>query len=617
MGLLGVEKSMKERFFFILALVILGVGQLLVVPIFSNQPLGGKVALFSFFVIILALCMVWQRREWILPLPLIPLVCLIVIFLVSLSRSTMPGVGIVEFGIFAAGVLFCVLVANLSYESDDFQKWVFKWLQIIGLIVAILCLYQYADWIVAGPKKETLIPFLLPPCYGRVNGVYGQPNLTALLLQLTIIASLPGYVPRTGLTRTCGGCRRDVAFFFVSTAFFLTGSRAGLLSLCVVLSILLWLTLRGKLRCSGRSLVKPLLILMLGFVFSLLPLSSEMATSSYARGEISIDARFLFWTASFLTFLDSPFWGVGLDHFKLFLPSYARKAHDVLGFVEYESMGYTNWSHNEYLQILAESGIVGFLFLTAFCLMLVRLMHKYFARKNPAIERVFLLLLLSPFFIQALFSWPFRYPALLFIFFLLLGIVLSKGSSYRFHVRPMAGSLIGLLLAASVLGIAFFSLKEYRFNQLKKQANENGCRSANIINSMNDPYLEFNMLREVLPLCISDESSLEDRALMGTLEPYFAKIANLQGTHSQWYNLGLVYRNLDEYAQAEHAFQKAVERQPEFELGWAALHVLHIEEAARQTGRPIEDFLPPDKKHSTDFYDSFFKRRQNLQSRAF
>jgi O-antigen ligase len=604
------KKPMKDRIPFKLVLVILGLAQFFVVPVFSSQSLGCKVALFSFFTILLAVYMVWHRREWILPWPLIPLICLIVTFLVSLSRSSMPYVGMVDLGTFVVGFLFCVIVANLCYERDDSQKWVFKWLQIVGSIVGILCLYQYFFWVFKGPSNEVLIPYLLPPSHkGRVSGVFGQSNLTALLLLLTIIAFLYSYFSKRIHRYAFEGLYRDIGFLFVSTAFFLTGSRAGLISLFLISAFVIFFVLRGILDFSFTSAISPILILVLGFVFTLIPLSPEIATSPYTRSEMSVEARFLFWTASFLIFLDAPFFGVGLDHFKLLLPSYSRKAHDVLGFVKYEAMGYTNWSHNEYVQILAESGIVGFIFLTIFFIMLTRIFYKKILLKKTNAEQKFLVFLVLPFFIQGMFSWPFRHPALLFVFFLILGVILSKAPSFRFHLKPITVFFIVIFLLSFILGVVFIAFKEFHFNQIKKESVANGCEVDNIINAMNDSYLEFNMLREVLPLCISDNSFLEDRSLLEKLKPYFKKISSLQGTYSQWYNLALIHRNLDEYYQAENALQKAVQRQPEFELGWAALHVLHVEEAARQTGRPIEDFLPPNKKYSADYYDLLFKRQ--------
>jgi hypothetical protein len=517
--------------------------------------------------------------------------------------------GFVELYSFFIGLLFCLLVANLSHNNSFAQKNVYTWLQIIGSIIAVLCLYQYANWVVVGPKNEMLIPYLLPPGSRRVNGVFGQSNLTALMLLLTIIAFLHSYISRKGFRQAFGGFRRDFGLLCVSTAFFLTGSRAGSLSLFTIITVLFLLTLRGKLDCTLISPLRPISILVVGFILAMLPISPEIASSMYTRGEVSVEARFVFWVASLLMFFDSPFVGVGLDHFKLFLPSYARKAHDVLGFVQYESMGYTNWSHNELFQVLAETGMVGFLSMILFGVMLYRIMYKEVFQKLSNTDRSFLYLLLFPFFIQGMFSWPFRHPALLYIFFLILGIIFSNSSHFKFHLKPMVGIFIAILFASSIPGIAYFSFRENRFNQIKKEAKEKGCGSDDIIISMNDPYLKFRVLREILPLCISDQSSLKDSVLLEELKPYFKEISNLQGTYSQWYNLGLIYRNLGEYTQAEHAFQKSVERQPVFELGWSALHALHVEQAARQTGRPIEEFLPPDKKHSVDYYDSIFKRQ--------
>ena len=59
---------------------------------------------------------------------------------------------------------------------------------------------------------------------------------------------------------------------------------------------------------------------------------------------IGSDGRdFVFWTWSILIFRDHPWLGVGLDRFKFFLPSHTLAAHDLLGFVPYEAMGFANW----------------------------------------------------------------------------------------------------------------------------------------------------------------------------------------------------------------------------------------------------------------------------------
>jgi tetratricopeptide (TPR) repeat protein len=156
--------------------------------------------------------------------------------------------------------------------------------------------------------------------------------------------------------------------------------------------------------------------------------------------------------------------------------------------------------------------------------------------------------------------------------------------------------------------IGHLTYKEYTYVKLRSSVEEKGCNAENLPSLVTDTYLGFRVMRELLPICTMDEGFLKDQELIKQYLPFYKKIAEVQGTHSQWFNLALVYRNMEDYAQAENALKMSVERQPIFEQGWAALHVLHIEEASRKTGRPIEDFLPQQKTVSADYYDSIFKR---------
>ena len=119
------------------------------------------------------------------------------------------------------------------------------------------------------------------------------------------------------------------------------------------------------------------------------------------------------------------------------------------------------------------------------------------------------------------------------------------------------------------------------------------------------------ILSEILPLCFEEKSFFSDHSYLEQLKPYHFKITKLQGKYDQWYNLGLIYRSLSEYDLADSALRKAVKRNPIFELGWATLHALNIEKAVRETGRPIEEFLPPEDKSSPEFMNLFLKQQKN------
>jgi hypothetical protein len=264
-------------------------------------------------------------------------------------------------------------------------------------------------------------------------------------------------------------------------------------------------------------------------------------------------------------------------------------------------MGYTSWSHNEFLQILAESGLMGVSLLIIFIIMFARIFSTEVFKEKPDTNKLFIVLMLFPFFVQGMFSWNFRYPALFFIFFLLLGIAIKDSAHVTIKFNLFAKISLLSLLLISLSGIFIASCKEYRYVQLKKYAKEKGCKNSEIFSLMDDSYLEFRILREVLPMCLAEESFFTDRDLVERLKPPFVKIATLQGTEYQWFNLGFIYKALGEYELADAAFKTAVKRQPVFEPGWAALHALNIEKAVRMTGRPIEEFLPPESTPSMDF----------------
>lgn len=592
---------MTSKYLLRVVFVALFCVQFLVIPTFANMAEGGKVAVFSFFILGLAVYLVLQGRVLHLPKVLIPLICLFFVFSFSLLSSQWPYVGIVQLFTYGVGLIFCLLVINLATDRDFLLNSIFAWFRIIGLVVAILCLYQYVDWVLFGPKATTLIPYLLPPGSSRVTGVYGQANLTALLLAVSMIAYFSYYLSDSTSLGRYKQFYIDISLLLVSTAFFLAKSLGGLLGFYVFLCLLLLLIYRKKMVFQRRKLLKVFLLLSAGYIISHLPLSDV----TYTKSQINIESRYIFWTASFLMFLKSPWLGVGLDHFKMYIPTYARPSHDLLGFVQFEAMGYTNWSHNEYLQVLAESGLVGFLLLLIFSIWLIRIFYVEAKSVQPDSRKLILYLMFTPFFVQGMFSWNFRHPALFFVFFLLLGLAVSDAPYLKIKIKNSIKLLFSVLIIASFYIVIIGTYKEYEYVQLKKQIKNNGCQGNEIFSLIDDPYLEFKILRELLPLCLKDDSFLDNQILVERLEPYFLKITRSQGTHSQWYNLGLIYRSLGEYDLAESSFRESVERQPVFELGWAVLHAIHIEEAARQTGQPIEDFLPPEKSSSVDFDNLF------------
>ncbi len=593
----------------ILVLTAVGIAQILVVPVFSNMALGGKVAFIAIFTACWALYFLFTHRVLLISKLFLPFIALIVIFFVSLLNAVHPEIGYVELGSFITSLLFAVLLSNLPLEADSIHRGIFFLLRVLGVLVAFLCLYQYFNWLNSGSNTEMLIPYLLPPSGARVGGVYGQPNLTALLLVLSQIAWLSEYILNKEKPALLLSILQGSAFFVVCCAFFLTGSRSGYLSLAFT-AICLLVIIRHELRFWVPKLWIPSLLLALAFICVQIPhVSSTGQVSGVAHAGVSVDARFLFWTVAGLQFMDHPLLGIGLDHFKLFLPSYSMQAHDILGFVEYEAMGYTKWTHNEYLQILAETGVAGAFFLCFFFFQFVRRSFNDIKHKGLESSQTILYVLTLPFFVQGMFTWPFRHPGLLIIFFMILGGLFSSGPCCLLRFNRVVSVFSVVLISTFLLLTGYLSYKEYSFLQVKTEVKKVGCSDSVLDYFLEDSYYRFDLLRSVLPICLTgDDNLLSDHESLLKFRPYYREIAELQGTYGQWYNLGLINWKLEDYDQARIAFEMSVNRQPVNEKGWAAIHRLNIEEASRHTGRPISDFLPPETVGSTDFYDSLFRR---------
>ncbi len=588
-------------------LAAIGIGQFLVVPYFSNMALSGKAILFTLISVLFGYYLFKKQKVFFIPKIILPLIGLAISFGLSLFFSVQPGVGVVQFGYYFICLLFCLVVVNFPISDQYIARGILSLLQYTGLLIALLCLYQYAHWLVFGESSIVLIPYLLPPGGSRVGGVYGQPNLTALILLLSLFSWFFRIVHSIHERSCVLRILYFTAFFIVSTAFFLTGSRAGLLALSGLVIGIIFLV-RKQYRIELQKFILPSFILILTYAIVSLPHSVVGTTGPGSHASFSIDARFFLWAVSVLQFIDHPFLGVGLDHFKLFIPNYSLPAHDLLGFIEYETMGYSNWAHNEPLQIVAESGLAGLLFLGLFSFSLFRYARNEIAKHKEISLTLVMAFLLVPFFIQGLLSWPFRHPGLLFIFFLILGCFLrnSNGLSIPFTLPFKVLSILTLLIIISTA--SYLAVNENYLLDAKREAKYEGCGDLEIERLANNAFIGFATMKSVLPMCLKGEHKiLNEKVLLEKYRPYYEKLANLQGTYQQWHNLALVYYMLENYENSKKAISMSLERQPTFADGWAFLHRLNIEEAARATGQPIETFIPPEKNYSVDFYDSVFK----------
>jgi O-antigen ligase len=165
--------------------------------------------------------------------------------------------------------------------------------------------------------------------------------------------------------------------------------------------------------------------------------------------------RSLDWWVAWTMFLDSPVVGVGLGNYKLGFLSYKAEFLSTPQGAGYDfSVPVAAQAHNDYVQALAETGILGALSIMAFVGVLAVSFWFRVRRTQDEDRRLELLLLacgILPILAHALVSFPAHLPSSSLVFVALIGIVHSSAYGER-AVRSCSVSRRWLPL--SVLSVA-------------------------------------------------------------------------------------------------------------------------------------------------------------------
>ncbi|MCK5666630.1 MAG: hypothetical protein KAI17_24240, partial [Thiotrichaceae bacterium] len=300
-------------------------------------------------------------------------------------------------------------------------------------------------------------------------------------------------------------------------------------------------------------------------------------------------------TTAALIFIDHPFLGVGIENFKFYLPKYANAAHDLLGFVEYETMGITSWAHNEFLQLTCEGGIF---VLVALLLAMFYFFYQLFmyarGRRNWTPFKLYSHLFLIPFVAQSMFSWPLRYFPLTILFFAFGVMLLSEYRSKIFTVAVYWRYIVRALALCGLVATLLIASQEVRMGHLTKAIKDNAVQDTfpKFKLLVSNPYSEYPLLKKILPRYINTAINQKNVAFADEILPYVVRLTKVQGSHWQWFYLSHVYHLLGRRDEAISAITNAIELQPTDEMYWGFQHYLNMLNAADHTGRPLEDFIP-------------------------
>ena len=336
-------------------------------------------------------------------------------------------------GILFGGVAYLLLGRAVAAGSEEARASLLFLLCYAGILLSVI---SVVGWAVGGT------PFALEQDGQRVlTGTFGYANAYAGFLLLTIMATVAVFMlrrPTGGFAAVSGrlgwrGVLMAAALAPQLVALVLTRARAALaviviaLALCGVVRTLGARGVSRSRRAMGVGLVAALAVgAVVGGLMLWSQVAPQMAVSGLPRAvsgtgldalardtvPMTADAfRIKTWMAALHAFEAQPVVGHGLDSFYLAYAPYKLGAH-------------TTYAHNIVIQHLVELGVVGTVlllcFLGAALLPCVRVL-----RGSPADPRVPLVLGLVAFVLHNLVDLTWYFPALLFIFALVLGFVTS------------------------------------------------------------------------------------------------------------------------------------------------------------------------------------------------
>jgi O-antigen ligase len=441
------------------------------IPIFSAVAFGGNDAwalgLISIFTFLLAAFWVadsWLKKEFwfnssVIQLPLLGLISIGAIHLLPLGSTNLPGELLsvppsnslsiapyaTRFAVSQLLIYFIFFAAALTFINNQkrLQKIVFV-LIVFGSSMAFFGILQRlagAEAIYGLRVSTNALPF----------ASFINQHHFAAFMEMT-----------TGITLALifgQGTKKDkqilliIAAVVMGIAILLTGSRGGMISLLGVIGFLVTANLLVKTKNGGNSnaeetrkknfrrnfsfvaggmalmLVLFGAVLLLGGDQSLLRgIGFEANQSDFSSG------RKHFWQVGSKIFLDYPILGAGLDSFGSAFTNYDTGNGNLR----------VEQAHNDYLQVLAEAGILGFSCVVAFIFLLFKKSLQIIGTANDNFRRSTAIGALAGCFgvlVHSFFDFPLRTTSNAF-FFLILVVIAANTIYYpKFQRRERRSNM--------------------------------------------------------------------------------------------------------------------------------------------------------------------------------
>lgn len=263
------------------------------------------------------------------------------------------------------------IAALHTLRSSERRRKVLLTLAVFGFAVSVFAIVQRLTY---NGKMYWVRPVSI---YIAPYGPYGNYNHFAGLVEL--ILPLPLAFLLFARIKFEQRLIWLIGLVMMAVALVFSGSRGGILALGVellaMMLIAVWVQRRGlseEISLAGNKLIAAgalasvlLLVMWIGYE----PLAKRFNLLRQGSGEYSLVTRTEYWRGALQMIQDHPLTGVGLGAFQTAYPAYGRSS------VKNERLEHT---HNDYLQLLTDAGLVGGLIGLWFLLELFRGLRRQF-----------------------------------------------------------------------------------------------------------------------------------------------------------------------------------------------------------------------------------------------
>lgn len=356
----------------------------------------------------------------------------------------------------SSGVVVFFATTQLATTRKDLTGFL-SYVSTLAGIVSVLGLFQYF-------LADRLPLEFFMGADRRIGSTLGSPaflgGFVVLLLPVTLSRALPGGAKgreRMLMTALAG---------LLMLTLFLTMSRtsiiAGILSVGMLLA--LRFDLRSKTLARGATGIGVVCIL----AFFLIPHLGDRFVSMFDRDASStLSRRYYFWEAGYKASLDSPLFGHGIGSYEPVMMRFRSPDYWL-----YKSEDLVPHAHNEFLQVTAETGVIGLILYCSILVVVVREGWRTY-KKGKEWERInaaALLCGIAAILIDNLGNVSLRQAPVGAMAWMFMGLLVSRGSGGNdLPVRRVALRVPRTFMAVPIWGwvtfAAFFGdarLKEIR-----------------------------------------------------------------------------------------------------------------------------------------------------------